>query len=201
DLIKLCGIGHGNGGTVDKVLHSPTGTIMARKTITIDQEFHETLKKQIRRELNILSECCNCQFIVKFFGAFVGDGDISICMEYMDLGSLDGIYRKIGKIPEPIIGQITISILEGLVYLYQKHKIIHRDIKPSNILFNSQGQIKLCDFGVSGEALLNSLASTFVGTDAYMSPERLQSKPYATQSDTWSMGITLMELALGKYPF
>jgi hypothetical protein len=42
------------------------------------------------------------------------------------------------------------------------------DIKPSNILFNSKGQIKICDFGVSGE-LINSIADTFVGTSTYMS--------------------------------
>lgn len=42
------------------------------------------------------------------------------------------------------------------------------DIKPSNILFNSSGQIKICDFGVSGE-LINSIADTFVGTSTYMS--------------------------------
>ena len=47
------------------------------------------------------------------------------------------------------------------------------DIKPSNILFNSKGQIKICDFGVSGE-LINSIADTFVGTSTYMSvSERL----------------------------
>ena len=44
----------------------------------------------------------------------------------------------------------------------------HADIKPSNILFNSKGQIKICDFGVSGE-LINSIADTFVGTSTYMS--------------------------------
>ena len=55
----------------------------------------------------------------------------------------------------------------------EKHQIIHRDVKPSNILVNSQGEIKICDFGVSGQ-LIDSMANSFVGTRSYMSPERLQ---------------------------
>lgn len=58
--------------------------------------------------------------------------------------------------------------MDGLIYLYDEHRIIHRDLKPSNVLVNSQGQIKLCDFGVSGQ-LINSVADTFVGTSSYMS--------------------------------
>lgn len=77
---------------------------------------------------------------------------------------------------------------------------MHRDIKPSNILVNSKGQIKLCDFGVSSE-LVNSVADTFVGTGTYMAPERISGSPYTVKSDVWSVGLTLMELAIGKFPF
>lgn len=77
---------------------------------------------------------------------------------------------------------------------------MHRDIKPSNILVNSKGHIKLCDFGVSGE-LVNSVADTFVGTSTYMAPERIQGDRYTVKSDVWSFGLTVMELAIGKFPF
>jgi mitogen-activated protein kinase kinase len=77
---------------------------------------------------------------------------------------------------------------------------MHRDIKPSNILLNSQGGIKLCDFGVSGE-LVNSIADTFVGTSTYMAPERIQGEKYTVKSDVWSFGLTIMEMAIGKFPF
>lgn len=77
---------------------------------------------------------------------------------------------------------------------------MHRDIKPSNVLVNSRGQIKLCDFGVSSE-LVNSVADTFVGTGTYMAPERIQGSPYTVKSDVWSVGLTLFELAIGKFPF
>lgn len=77
---------------------------------------------------------------------------------------------------------------------------MHRDIKPSNVLVNSKGQIKLCDFGVSGE-LVNSIADTFVGTSTYMAPERIQGAKYSVKSDVWSVGLTVMELAIGRFPF
>lgn len=99
-----------------------------------------------------------------------------------------------------VLGKIAEATLGGLTYLYIKHHIMHRDIKPSNILVNSRGQIKLCDFGVSGE-LVNSVADTFVGTSTYMAPERIQGQKYTVKSDVWSFGLAIMELAIGKFPF
>jgi mitogen-activated protein kinase kinase len=116
----------------------------------------------------------------------VTDPNVCICMEFMDKGSLDGIYKRAGPIPIEVVGKISFSVLSGLTYLYDVHRIIHRgrsfglaplqngseipcaDIKPSNMLVNSNGEIKICDFGVSGE-LINSIADTFVGTSTYMS--------------------------------
>lgn len=63
-------------------------------------------------------------------------------------------------------------MLKGLSYLRDKHAIIHRDVKPSNILVNSGGEIKICDFGVSGQ-LIDSMANSFVGTRSYMSVNML----------------------------
>lgn len=197
DLQNLDELGAGNGGTVNKVMHLPTKTIMAKKVILVEAK--SSIRTQIVRELQILHDC-NSKHIVSFYGAFMGEGDISICMEFMDKGSLDRIYKKNGPITLNVVGKITYAVISGLTYLYETHRIIHRDVKPSNILLNSQGQIKICDFGVSGQ-LINSIANTFVGTSSYMSPERIQGAKYSVQSDVWSLGITLMELALGRFPF
>ena len=114
--------------------------------------------------------------------------------------SLDRVSRVFGPVRVDVLGKLAEATLGGLTYLYTKHHIMHRDIKPSNILVNSRGSIKLCDFGVSGE-LINSIADTFVGTSTYMAPERIQGEKYTVKSDVWSFGLTIMELAIGKFPF
>ncbi|KAF9525478.1 kinase-like domain-containing protein [Crepidotus variabilis] len=197
DLKDLRELGQGNGGSVKMVEHVPTKTIMAKKNVLIDAK--PSVRKQILRELQIMHDC-HSKYIISFWGAYLADPNICICMEYMDKGSLDGIYKKIGPIDVDVVAQVALAVLEGLTYLYDVHRIIHRDIKPSNILCNSRGEIKICDFGVSGE-LINSIADTFVGTSTYMSPERIQGAQYTVKSDVWSLGISLIELALGRFPF
>uniref|UniRef100_A0AAQ4S0I1 Dual specificity mitogen-activated protein kinase kinase 2 n=1 Tax=Gasterosteus aculeatus aculeatus TaxID=481459 RepID=A0AAQ4S0I1_GASAC len=122
-----------------------------------------------------------------------------LVMARKDGGSLDQVLKEARRIPEEILGKVSIAVLRGLAYLREKHQIMHRDVKPSNILVNSRGEIKLCDFGVSGQ-LIDSMANSFVGTRSYMSPERLQGTHYSVQSDVWSMGLSLVELAIGRYP-
>ncbi|KAG0645896.1 Dual specificity kinase FUZ7 [Hyphodiscus hymeniophilus] len=198
DLEVLKDLGHGNGGTVSKVRHMATGTIMARKVIHVEAK--KEMRRRIVRELQIMYDC-NSEYIVNFYGAFLSDNnDVIMCMEYMDVGSLDRISQHFGPVRVDVLGKIAEATLGGLTYLYIKHHIMHRDIKPSNILVNSKGQIKLCDFGVSGE-LVNSVADTFVGTSTYMAPERIQGQKYTVKSDVWSFGLAIMELAIGKFPF
>ena len=102
-------------------------------------------------------------------------------------------------IPEAILGQIVVSIVKGLQYLWTQ-KIMHRDLKPSNILVNTQGRVKLCDFGVSVQ-LIDSIARTFVGTSAYMAPERLRGEDYRMRAEVWSLGVLIFELVSGTFPY
>uniref|UniRef100_UPI00398EF594 dual specificity mitogen-activated protein kinase kinase 5 isoform X6 n=1 Tax=Pristiophorus japonicus TaxID=55135 RepID=UPI00398EF594 len=152
-------LGHGNGGTVYKAYHVPSGKILAVKVIPLDITLE--LQKQIMSELEILYKC-DSSYIIGFYGAFFVENRISLCTEFMDGGSLD-VYRKI---PEHVLGRISVAVVKGLTYLWSL-KILHRDVKPSNMLVNTRGQVKLCDFGVSTQ-LVNSIAKTYVGTNAYM---------------------------------
>ena len=113
-------------------------------------------------------------------------------------------------ISEPHISCIARQLLEGLHYLHHTRRLIHRDIKPSNILLNSRGEIKLADFGVSGELLEGvgvqpgqdaQSKISFVGTVTYMSPERIQGAAHSFDSDLWSLGLTLIECAVGYFPY
>ena len=94
---------------------------------------------------------CNCDNILRSYGAFIRDGKVHIALEYMDAGSLASVLRKAGQMTEQIIGIITVQILRGLEHLHKVKKVTHRDIKPANILLNRDGVVKIADFGVSGQ--------------------------------------------------
>ena len=76
---------------------------------------------------------CHSGYIISFYGAFISDPNICICMEYMDKGSLDGIYKKIGPIDIDVVGKVALAVLEGLTYLYDVHRIIHRGTSHSRL--------------------------------------------------------------------
>ncbi|KAJ1651589.1 Protein kinase C signaling pathway involved MAPKK protein [Dispira simplex] len=195
-------LGEGSMGTVYKAIYKPTQLVMAVKTISVDPD--PAIYRQIIRERSTLRSC-QSPYIVSYYGTFFDhdQSSLAMCMEYCVGGSLDAIYKRIlerqRRIGEGVLGKIAESVLQALVYLHD-HKVIHRDVKPSNILVTAQGEIKLCDFGVSGE-LVDSIARTFVGTSHYMAPERIQGAGYAVQSDVWSLGVTLVEVAQNRFPF
>ena len=193
---KLAELGSGSGGIVWKVRHKASDVVMAKKLIHL--EVKPSVRNSIFQELKLMHET-NSPYIVGFWGAFCNDSEVNICMEYMDGGSMDMIMSRSGRIPENVVGKIGIAVVKGLIYLKDAHNILHRDVKPSNILMNTKGEIKLCDFGVSGQ-LIDSKANSFVGTRSYMSPERLLGAQYSIASDIWSLGLSIVEMLLGRYP-
>lgn len=188
-------------------LASGTGIVMAMKEIRL--ELDDSKFAAIIMELDILHRCLS-PYIIDFYGAFFQEGAVYICMEFMDGGSIDKLYGD--GIPESVLRKITYSTTVGLKSLKDDHNIIHRDVKPTNILVNTRGQVKICDFGVSGN-LVASFAKTNIGCQSYMAPERISgggvqmagANPgggtYSVQSDIWSLGLTIIECAMGRYPY
>ncbi|KAJ3101285.1 MAP kinase kinase Wis1 [Phlyctochytrium planicorne] len=198
ELTLMEELGKGQYGVVQKVHHIPTNVDMAMKEIRL--ELDQTKLNQILMELDVLHKS-QSPYIVDFYGAFFIESCVYYCMEYMDAGSIDKLYGE--GIREDVLAKITLSIVMGLKFMKDHLKIIHRDVKPTNILVNSKGEVKLCDFGVSGQ-LIQSLAKTNIGCQSYMAPERISvDNPgtYSVQSDVWSLGLSVVEMAIGKYPY
>ncbi|PSN32230.1 Dual specificity mitogen-activated protein kinase kinase 2 [Blattella germanica] len=146
DLQDLGEIGRGAFGTVNKMVHRKSNTVMAVKRIrsTVD----EKEQKQLLMDLEVVMKSNECPCIVQFYGALFKEGDCWICMELMDT-SLDKFYKFIyeklnQRIPENILGKITVA--------------------PERI-----------------------------------DPQR--ARGYDVRSDVWSLGITLMEVATGHFPY
>jgi len=207
DLVDMGEIGRGNFGTVNRMMHRQSGFEMAVKRIR-STTVNQTDQKRLLMELEAIIKSERCENIVRFYGAIFTEGDCWICMEIMDI-SLEKLYKCVYEkkqmtLPEELIGHVAVSTLNALNYLKLHLQIIHRDVKPSNILLNLRGFVKLCDFGIAGR-LIDSIAKTQdAGCRPYMAPERLSDispHAYDVRSDVWSLGITLVEIATGRFPF
>lgn len=201
DLKHLGDLGNGTSGNVVKMMHLSSNTIIAVKQMRRTGNAEEN--KRILMDLDVVLKSHDCKYIVKCLGCFVRDPDVWICMELMSM-CFDKLLKLSKKpVPEQILGKVTVATVNALSYLKDKHGVIHRDVKPSNILIDERGNIKLCDFGISGR-LVDSKANTrSAGCAAYMAPERIDPKKpkYDIRADVWSLGITLVELATARSPY
>ncbi|GLJ12298.1 hypothetical protein SUGI_0188240 [Cryptomeria japonica] len=204
DLERVGVLGYGSQGRVYKVLHRRSCSYYALKVVCLDCE---PSARQIIREMEIVKEI-NSPTIVKCEGVFEEGGNINFVLEYMDGGSLANLLKRKRRMTESSIAKVARQVLEGLKYLHGR-RIVHRDLKPSNLLIHRSSQaVKIADFGVSRSVSesIDVRCSSYVGTCAYMSPERFDPESYGGSyngyaADMWSLGLTFLECYVGYFPF
>lgn len=193
-------VGRGSSGTVWEVClqDGKTKVPLAIKEVPLPED--ECKRAMIVKEMRMLKETDH-PCIVECYGVFFSKNNFQMVMELVDGGSLLDLTKAAQtRLPHEAIGAVAFSVCSALAFLHDECQVVHRDVKPGNILLSLSGNVKLADLGICtlpGEAP----SSEWLGTVKYMSPERLMGEEYSYSSDVWSLGLVVVEAAMGAYPF
>lgn len=138
--------------------------------------------------------------VVRIFDTGEHEGTAFIVMERLPGRTLADEIAS-GPLPEARVRAVLLDMLEALAFAH-RNGVLHRDIKPSNVLITEDGTAKIADFGIAkiaGQDLTQT--GHFIGTAAYLAPERLNGLPAGPQSDLYSTGIVGYEALTGERPF
>nr|XP_055100451.1 serine/threonine-protein kinase N2-like [Symphalangus syndactylus]XP_055100452.1 serine/threonine-protein kinase N2-like [Symphalangus syndactylus] len=139
-------------------------------------------------------------FLTNLFACFQTKEHVCFVMEYAAGGDLR-MHINTGVFSEPTAVFYAACVVLGLQYLHE-HKIAHRDLKLENLLLDTEGFVKIADFGLCKEGMgYRDRTSTFCGTPLYLAPEVLTEISYTRAVDWWGLGVLIYQMLVGDYPF
>lgn len=190
-------------GSVSKVIYRRKNYILK------ERNYSELGKgKSVMHEFKIFEKVSqSCKYIVRLEGYFKKERSICMLLEEASNGDLHSIIQRRKtedlRFEENEILSIIVGIAEALKEIHSK-QVIHRDLKSLNVFIDSEGSVKVGDFGIS-RALSNEtmyVQTYSLGTPLYLSSEVIENRPYNEKVDIWALGIILYELlTCGEYPF
>uniref|UniRef100_A0A5K3ETW2 non-specific serine/threonine protein kinase n=2 Tax=Mesocestoides corti TaxID=53468 RepID=A0A5K3ETW2_MESCO len=201
NLLKVLGKGgYGKVFLARKNTGVDTGQIFAMKVLkkaSIVRSAKDTAHTKTER--NIL-EMIKHPFLVQLHYAFQTPGKLYLVLEFLAGGELFTQLEKEGVFMED---QAIFYLSEIILAIGHLHKmgIVYRDLKPENILLDTEGHVKLTDFGLSKERVDRDLTHTFCGTIEYMAPEILLRQGHGKAVDWWSLGTLMYDMLSGGPPF
>jgi len=198
-------LGKGAMGVVYLGKDPKIGRIVAIKTMALAQEFDadelEEVKQRFFREAETAGRL-NHPKIVTIDDAGEEHDLAFIAMEFLKGKDLVPQTKPGNLLPLPKTLSVIARVAEALDYAHRQN-VVHRDIKPANIMYDAQADsVKVTDFGIARITDSSKTKTGMVlGTPSYMSPEQLAGKKIDGQSDLFSLGVTLYQLACGSLPF
>uniref|UniRef100_A0A8C2DC95 Protein kinase X-linked n=1 Tax=Cyprinus carpio TaxID=7962 RepID=A0A8C2DC95_CYPCA len=194
DLDTIATVGTGTFGRVFLVKDKKTRGFFALKAMKIPDVIRLKQEQHVHNEKEVLTEV-NHPFLVRLFWTHHDDRFLYMLMEYVNGGELFSYLRNRGRFSNSTGMFYSAEIVCAIEYLHSK-EIVYRDLKPENILLDSEGHIRLTDFGFAKK--LSERTWTLCGTPEYLAPEVIQSKGHGRAVDWWALGVLIFEMLAGN---
>ncbi|XP_065347252.1 serine/threonine-protein kinase N isoform X2 [Cloeon dipterum] len=199
-LISVLGRGH--FGKVILSQYRNTGEYFAIKALKKGDIIARDEVESLLAEKRIF-EVANAQrhpFLVNLFSCFQTENHVCFVMEYAAGGDLM-MHIHADVFSEPRAVFYAACVVLGLQYLHQS-RIIYRDLKLDNLLLDTEGYVKIADFGLCKEGMgFGDRTGTFCGTPEFLAPEVLTETSYTRAVDWWGLGVLIFEMLVGESPF